>query len=125
MILFTMLGLIGYYIVSRLVLIAGTVFLYDIDVTRSNGWDDMPWGLIFCIPIIGDFWVLAGPFLLLATFFEWFANMIVGINNSRRAKAETKRKLSELRNLQLKVQEAELDKELSQVKSKYNDRNSI
>lgn len=116
------LWVIGYYFVSRLLLITGAIFIFDADVVEPDRRDDMPWGVIFCIPFLGDFWVLVSPLLLSFGFFEWFSILAMNLNARRKSKKSTKAKLLELRDIQLKIQEEALDRELEETRQTYNKR---
>lgn len=96
--------------------------LFDIDLDATNRKDDLPWGIIYCLPVLGDFWVIISPIIFTAVVMVFYAEKLMKIRANLNSRRATKAKLVELRNLQIKAQEAELDRELEQARYNYNKR---
>lgn len=116
-----LLWVVGYYFVSRIALIIGTVFVVGAKLDPPTR-DDPPMMFLICAPISGEVLALASPFILSFVVFYKFGEVLERINSGIHSRRATKAKLLELRDLQIKVQEAELDRELEQAKHNYNKR---
>lgn len=73
-------------------------------------------GVVYCIPVVGDFWFAISPVILAGSVMLIYSEQLMKIRTWIKSRRATKAKLLELREIQVKIQEEALDRELKEAK---------